>query len=467
MTQATDPLRSASPRRPSAGTTERDADYVRAMVDDRPEAGVFRVHRDVFRDPGLFELEMRYLFERNWAFLGLASQVARPFDYLSTRLGRQPVVVMRDKEGTLRAFINSCRHRGALLAHLEGGNKKFHACSYHGWVYNAAGKLVDLKGKDQGAYTPAFDAYGHDLAEIPRFSSYRGFLFGSLSHKVPALEDWLGGAARFIDLFVDQGPQGLEALPGRLAFTFDANWKTQIENATDSYHFTDTHASYIGVLGRQGGRAGASASAYAAIGQRSALKRGVFDFGHGHSAFWGEIPNPQARPLFLAREEVAARVGETRLKWMFYTRNMTVFPNLQLSENIAPQLRIIRPLSVDRTEMLTFCVGPKGEAAEPRRRRLRHYEEFFNPTGLATPDDVANYEDCQAGFRGEYIEWQQAYARGLAVLRHGPSEKAAELDFQPVSWLEGSMEMGDETAQQPAYREWQRQLLAGLASEAR
>ena len=466
MNPTANPLLSPSPARPPAGTTLRDADYVRAMIDDRPDAGVFRVHRDVFRDPGLFELEMRYLFERNWCFLGLASQVANPFDYLTTTIGRQPVVVMRDKAGVLRAFINSCRHRGALVAHLERGNRKYHTCSYHGWVYSAAGKLVDLKGKDEGAYTPAFDAEGHDLAGIPRFANYRGFLFGSLSPGVPAIEDWLGGAARFIDLFVDQGPDGLEAVPGRLTFTFDANWKTQIENATDSYHFTDTHASYIGVLGRKRERVGDDDSAYAAIGRRSALRRGVFDFGHGHSAFWGEIPNPEARPLYLERDAVAARVGETRLKWMFYTRNMTVFPNLQLSENIAPQLRIIRPLAVDKTEMLTFCVGPKGESAEARRRRLRHYEEFFNPTGLATPDDVATYQDCQAGFRGEYIEWQQAYARGMAVQREGPCEKAAELGFQPLHWLEGSMEMGDETAQQPAYREWQRQLLAGLASEA-
>lgn len=447
------------------GFRARDADYVRALIDDRPEDGVFRVHRDVFRDPWLFELEMRYLFERNWVFLGLESQVAKPFDFLTTAIGRQPVVVMRDNGGTLRAFINSCRHRGALVAHTESGNRKFHTCTYHGWVYDAGGKNVNLKAKKQGAYTPAFDAESHDLAEIPRFANYRGFLFGSLSGDVPPIEQWLGGAAQFIDLFVDQGPEGLEAVPGRLTFTFDANWKTQIENATDSYHFTNTHASYIGVLGRKRERATSEGSAYASIGSKGDLKRGAFDLGHGHSAFWGEIPNPEARPLYLERDAVRERVGDTRLKWMFYTRNMTVFPNLQLSENIAPQLRIIRPLAVDKTEMLTFCVGPKGESSEARRRRLRHYEEFFNPTGLATPDDVATYQDCQDGFRGEFIAWQQAYARGMAVLRHGPCDKSAELGFQPLSWLEGTMEMGDETAQQPAYREWQHQLLAGLASE--
>lgn len=443
---------------------------VARLIDDRPEDGVFRVHRDVFRDERLFEFEMKYIFERTWVFLGLESEMPDAHDFITARIGRQPVVVSRGKDGQARAFINSCRHRGALVCHAEKGNTRFHTCTYHGWVYDATGKNVHLKDHRQGAYTPAFEQENHDLVPVPRFEIHRGFMFGSLNPDVPPLAEHLGGAAAFIDLFVDQGEDGLEVVPGRVKLTFDANWKTQIENATDSYHFTDTHVSYLGIMGRQQARRQAAgqqgASTYGEIERNQTLSRGVFDFGQGHSAFWGEVPNPEMRPLFLAFDEVVERVGAVRAKWMLYTRNMTIFPNLQLSENIAPQLRIIRPLSAGRTEMLTYCIGPRGESREARRRRIRHYEEFFNPTGLATPDDLATYQDCQAGFEADHIEWQQAYARGMGVLQQGRSPHADELGFVPRSWLLGTLQLGDETCQQPAYREWRRLIVAGLEGEA-
>lgn len=442
-------------------------DSVSRYIDDRPQDGVFRVHRDVFRDPELFDLEIRHIFEATWAFLGLESQVSRPNDFLTTRVGRQPVVVMRDASGKLGAYINSCRHRGAVVCHQPSGNRRLHVCSYHGWSFDSGGRCVSVNAEKSGAYTPAFGAESHDLMALPRFANYRGFLFGSLASDVPPLEEHLGTSRAFLDLFADQGPDGIEALPGSVTFTFDANWKTQIENATDSYHFATTHASYIGVLGRQGERGGSEeASSYADIRARSKqLERGAFDFGRGHSATWGPIPNPESRPLHLSREELVARVGETRAKWMFYMRNMTVFPNLQISENIAPQLRVLRPLSVDRTEMTAWCIGPKGESAVARRMRIRHYEEFFNPSGLATPDDVATYRDCQNGFDGWAIDWQQAYARGMAVLRTGPGPHSDELGIVPEAWAHGPYDMGDETCHHSAYREWVRLIDQGIARE--
>ena len=437
---------------------------VAGLVDDRSAEGVFRLHRDVFRDEALFELEIRHIFESTWVFLGLESELPRPHDYLTTSIGRQPVVVMRAGDGTLGAFINSCRHRGASICHLERGNKRIHTCTYHGWAYDSGGKCVLVTDEAQGCYTDAFTTQKHDLATLAKFGNYRGFLFGSLSADVPPLEEHLGASRAFLDLFVDQGPQGLEAVPGRVTFTFGANWKTQIENATDSYHFSSTHASYIGVLGRRNARTeAATPSAYASINRTQAqLERGSFDLGRGHSVLYGPIPDPAARPLHMGIDEVEARVGKVRAKWMLYMRNMTVFPNLQLSENIAPQLRILRPLSVGLTEMTAYCVGPKGETKDARRRRIRHYEEFFNPSGLATPDDVATYQDCQAGFEGHAIEWQQGYARGMAVLKQGADEHAKELGIEPLSSMYGPFRIGDETCHQSAYREWKRLILRGL-----
>src|SRR4051812_32193516 len=104
-----------------------------ALVDDRPTENIFRVHRDVYSDPEVFELEMKYVFGRTWVFLAVETQLAKPYDYVTTWIGRTPVLVMRDAEGRIGAFLNVCTHKGTLLAPAERGSAKYHVCSYHGW----------------------------------------------------------------------------------------------------------------------------------------------------------------------------------------------------------------------------------------------------------------------------------------------------------------------------------------------
>jgi len=117
-----------------------DLKDIKLYVDDRPEEGAFRVHRDLFADAELFELEQKYIFERTWAFLAFESQLATPHDFIATHIGRVPVMVTRDASGKLGAFLNVCRHKGTMLARTESGNRKYHVCNYHGWAYDSAGK---------------------------------------------------------------------------------------------------------------------------------------------------------------------------------------------------------------------------------------------------------------------------------------------------------------------------------------
>ena len=74
-----------------------------------------RVHGSVYTDPAIFELEMERVFGRAWVFLAHESQVAEPGDFFTTHLGRQPVIICRDKEGAIRVFFNRCTHRGAIV----------------------------------------------------------------------------------------------------------------------------------------------------------------------------------------------------------------------------------------------------------------------------------------------------------------------------------------------------------------
>ena len=436
---------------------------VAALVDNRPAEGVFRIHRDAFRDPAVHALEMARLFEGGWIFVGHDSQAPDRHDYFTAWMGRQPIVVMRDGDGRLGCFINTCRHKGALLCHAQRGNGKTHTCAYHGWSYDSAGRNTGIKAKRQGAYPAGFDAEDHDMKRVARFDSYRGFLFASLNADVPPLEQHLGEARVFIDLIVDQSPDGIELVPGAVGYTFRGNWKLQLENTIDGYHFTSTHPSYLRLLDRraqQSARTDIAAAVWqSAGGKQLEEEMGSFGFDQGHCLVWTTTP-VERHPLYPHRAELAARVGDVRTKWMMRTRQFNVFPNLQLASNAALQLRVIRPLAVDLTEMTSYCIAPKGEDAVARRQRIRQYEDFFNPSGLATPDDTVTFEDCQQAFQSGEVEWQQGYMRGMTLMRAGADVHADELGITPATSTNGPFDLSDESIYHALYGAWVRRLTA-------
>ena len=444
-------------------------DAVRGLIDDRPDEGAFRVHRRVFTDPRIFDLEMKHLFEGGWVFLGLTSQVAKPNDFFTTRIGRQPILVTRDNDGAVHAFINSCPHKGARVCQMESGNARLFVCPYHSWSFDNAGQLKGIKGRATGAYAEAFDRDRHDLTPLPRVSAYRGFLFGSLIDEVPSLDDHLGDARVLLDLVVDQSVEGLELVPGVVTFTYDANWKLQLENCSDQYHFSSVHPSYLKLLDHRADTqwSGATRNMWDPNRRREELPGeptgGSCGFANGHVLNWRMAEAPDALPLYERKDALAREVGAARRDWMFHSRNLTIFPNVQFAENASSQLRIIRPIAVDRTEMLTFCMAPIGESAEARRMRIRQYEDFFNPSGLATPDDTVVYEACQEGYAAQAEPWLQGYARGIGRSVAGGNAFTDAIDVTPDHSITGDRSLGDETIFHSYYRAWRDRLGDALA----
>jgi len=432
-------------------------DKLQNLFVDRDGSDFF-VGRDLYRDPEVFEWEMRHIFEGTWNLIGVASQIPNPFDYFTTTIGRTPIVVTRDGSGAMHAWVNSCAHKGAMVAHHDSGSSRTFVCQYHGWAFDATGKNILVKDEKDGQYSDCFRATSHDLTPVARFANYRGLLFASLNPAVPEIDEYLGDFKAMLDLVVDQSPHGVECIPGQGVFTYHGNWKLQMENGVDPYHFSSTHPSYILALQKRSEKG----SVYSNF-KSSELERGSFSFAHGHNAMWGPAPPGKVTPLSHVHDELLARVGETRTKWMNYVRNITFFPNAQLADNASLQLRIWRPLAVDRTEMRTFCLAPVGEPAQARRMRIRQYEEFFNPSGLATPDDVANYEDCQRGLAARSVAWQQGHSRGQARVADGRAQAiAAELGMRPTQSVVGSFTQGDETVMHGTYRHWQALIRQGL-----
>ncbi|ATE59674.1 Rieske 2Fe-2S domain-containing protein [Thauera sinica] len=406
---------------------------ISTAVEEDPARGIHRMRRDVFTDPELFELEMKHIFEGNWLYVAHESQIPRPNDYITTTVGRQPVIISRDRDGVLHAFVNACAHRGATLCRDRKGNRAVYSCPFHGWSFGSDGRLLKVKDPEGAGYPEQFNRGGsHDLTRVPRFESYRGFLFASLNADVAPLAEHLGDAARIIDMMVDQAPEGLEVVRGSSTYVFDGNWKLQAENGADGYHVTATHWNYVATISRR--KTGLSADDVKAmdVGSWNRQEGGFFAFGNGHMCLWIKWPNPQDRPVFERRAQLAERFGEARADWMIaHLRNLCLYPNVFLMDQMSSQIRVFRPLSVDKTEVTIHCIAPRGESDEARARRLRQYEDFFNASGMATPDDLEEFRACQEGYNGRLAKWSDI-SRGAVHWVHGADDNARLLGMEPV-----------------------------------
>ena len=127
-------------------------DRLSGLLVNDPGKQQYKLDRDVFLDETIFELEMKHIFEGNWVFAAHESQLAKPNDFLTTYIGRQPVVLTRKADGGIGGFLNVCAHRGARVCREKSGNKKAFVCGFHGWSYDSAGTLINVTDEKQGAY---------------------------------------------------------------------------------------------------------------------------------------------------------------------------------------------------------------------------------------------------------------------------------------------------------------------------
>lgn len=404
-----------------------------AMLEEDRDKHIYRLDRSAFTDEELFDLEMKYIFEGNWVFLAHESQLPNANDFLTVQVGRQPVVITRDRAGQLHGLINTCTHRGAILARHKKGNRSSFTCPFHGWTFSNAGKLLKVKDQNPDAgYPESFNCKGsHDLVKLGAFENYRGFLFGSINPDVLPLAEHLGEAARIIDMIVDQAPEGIEVLRGASTYTFDGNWKLQAENGADGYHVSAVHWNYAATTGRRSADGKVDTVKAMNAGKWAQQGGGSYSFKHGHLVLWTNWSNPEDRPLYSKRAEWIEKFGEARADWMLRkSRNLCLYPNVYLMDQFSSQIRVVRPISPNKSEATIYCIAPKGEAPEARQRRLRQYEDFFNATGMATPDDLEEFRSCQRGFEARAVKWNDM-CRGSTHWVEGPDENADLIGLKP------------------------------------
>jgi benzoate/toluate 1,2-dioxygenase subunit alpha len=434
-----------------------------AVIDD-PEAGIFRANRRIFTDEEIFELEMTHVFEGNWVYLAHDSQIPNAGDYFTTFIGRQPVVITRDKSGELHCLINACAHRGAMLCRRKTDNRMTLTCPFHGWTFRNDGRLLKVKDPEGAGYPASFNTDGsHDLVKVARFDSYRGFLFGSLNPDVSTLAEHLGDTTKVIDMLVDQSPEGLEVLRGSSTYTYDGNWKVQAENGADGYHVSAVHWNYAATTARRSSGESATETKAMDAGQWGKLRGGYYAWEKGHILLWNEWGNPEDRPLWGQRDDFAQQYGQAYADWMLrYSRNLCVYPNVYIMDQFGSQIRHFNPVAVDKTEVTIYCIAPKGESAEARKARIRQYEDFFNASGMATPDDLEEFRSCQKTYLATAAPWNDM-SRGAEHWIEGPDDDAKTLGLDPVS---SGVRTEDEGLFIVQHGYWKKALRQGLEIEA-
>ncbi|HDR8990740.1 TPA: Rieske 2Fe-2S domain-containing protein [Burkholderia vietnamiensis] len=392
------------------------------------------IDRRIFTDPGLFAQEQSLIWEKVWVYVAHESQLPKPKDYLTGWIGSVPIVINRDKTGQFNAFVNICSHRGATLCRTSKGNSSNFVCPFHGWAFDAQGKLLAAMNEEGAGYPEDFDKSKRGLTKV-RLESYRGFLFATLNRQAESLEDYLAESKTFIDIVVEQSPQGIEVIKGRSVYTFNGNWKLQAENGVDGYHVDAVHANYVQMFkNRAKINAEGSDLKVMAVNDFNRVRGGYYDLGNGHTVLWSSITNPQDRPVYARREELTERMGQEKAEWAVNrSRNLLIYPNMLLMDQMSTQIRMFRPISVDKTEVTIYCFAPLGEAPAERAKRIRQYEDFFNVSGMATPDDLTEFNETQKGCSSHSVVRWSDMSRGMSHELSGPDDLATGLGIHPRS----------------------------------
>lgn len=206
-----------------------------APVSSWQDLGVARsgtLPADWYTSRELYELEQEHLFRHVWQHVGRTEQVSGPGDFFTCEVANEQIVVVRDREGTLRALSNVCLHRAGPVA-MECGRRKAFQCPYHGWTYELDGRVRGTQGMEDS------EDFDPDAMRLPEFrvDTWGPLVWVAVDPDVPPLEEWLGQITpRSENYRLDE----LRYVGGRQWF-IPCNWKMYVDNYMEGYHIPFIH----------------------------------------------------------------------------------------------------------------------------------------------------------------------------------------------------------------------------------
>lgn len=369
--------------------------------------------RSIFHEQQIYDQEQEHIYGRCWLFLAHESQLAEPGDYFRTFMGEDEVLVVRQKDNSIKAFLNTCTHRGNRICKADNGNARRFVCSYHGWSFGADGALtgVPLEGE---AYYNELDKSKFGLVPVAQVSSYKGMVFGNFDPDAPSLEDYLGDMKWYLDVWLDAMPEGTELIGNTQKVEYPVNWKLPVENVCgDGYHIGWAHAGVVTVassmsIGLSAGNTESDTENSISVGGMNGHSVLATLDGYNGYAFY---PDPSLATNYLDanRETAASRLGETRGKQFWGSQlNLTVFPNLQLLPGLN-WFRIYHPKGPGKMEMWTWAMVEKRMPNDLKQMILDNVCRTFGAAGMFDNDDGDNLIACTRQSRGWQTRQQKVY----------------------------------------------------------
>jgi glycine betaine catabolism A len=203
-----------------------------------PIDGAKTLPREYYASDAIHQMEQAKIFWRRWLCVGRGDEIPSPGDYVVRQLGDAGVIVLRDQAGRLRAFHNTCRHRGTRLCEIPSGNLGERiVCPYHAWTYALDGRLL---GAPSTAGIPGFDKADYPLHTV-HVAEWEGFVFMNLS---PQPEPFLDAFAPLIGKFSRFNLSAL-VTARRIDYDVQANWKLLFQNYSECYHCSPVHPALV------------------------------------------------------------------------------------------------------------------------------------------------------------------------------------------------------------------------------
>ena len=357
-------------------TSERARDPSRAWKGAREN----EIPREAYDGPDLLPLEIERLFRGPiWHPVAHRAEIPEPQDFKTAYVGDVPIIVNRGDDGEVRAFLNSCAHRGTMVEpRLRGKAPVFH-CPYHRWTYDSQGRLTQCPGQED--FPKYFKREDFGLKTV-RVAEHYGLIFVTLHADTPPLPEYLGSTAE--PLRDALGGDGRLKLLGYQKVLYNCNWKIYVDQ--DGYHPPLLHAAFR-LLNWQGGKGSITSTDDANI------------------AFVYETA-PYKDNGFLQDPTVAETHGKNKKGG---GRVLSLFPLTIVADHLdVINPRFARPVDADHTEVHFAYFGHVDDDPEFARHRLRQAANLLGPSGLISLDDATVFLRIQraagAGVKNSFLK---------------------------------------------------------------
>jgi benzene/toluene dioxygenase alpha subunit/biphenyl 2,3-dioxygenase alpha subunit len=406
------------------------------------------INPSIYADPAIYELELERVFARSWLVVAHESHVPSPGDFLASYMAEDPVIVVRQKDGSVRVMLNQCRHRSMKLCRTDAGRARGFICSYHGWAYNTAGDLVNVP-LEAGSF-PGIDKSQWGVRQA-RVDIYKGLIFATWNLEAPSLRDYLGDIGFYLDGILDRSEGGTEAIGGIVKWVIPCNWKFAAEQfCSDMYHGMFSHSSP---------QMAAAATSDTPADDPAAIPSRQFRSSRGgHGTGFFVTPTQWPYRIAQAGQRVegfdpeaslartVAHIGESRAHMAY--QHITLFPNFSVYAGV-DTARIWHPRGPDEIEVWAFGLVDKAASAEEREQARLSTLRTFSPAGTWEQDDGENWVEIQRVLKGREARKTVLNAQMGAAQRAG-----LDPDFP------GSIKLAyAEEAARGFYAHWQRLMM--------